>query len=308
MTLDEAIEHLRSDPEQADLIRDSYLGSDTREASARFEQSAEFEETDVVVGGFEGRDVLDLGAGTGIASLAIANAGARRVFALDPDPSAVVGRGVIASLGDDRIELVDGVGEDVPLPDGSIDIYYGRQVLHHTQDLDAVAREAMRVLRPGGVFFCCREHVVADEEELATFLETHAVHQLAGGENAYTLDEYVGAIERSGLRIRNVWGPYDSIVNAFPAARTVEELEQLRRQIVGRPLAALGQWGDRLPGVTLLVRRRFAARTGPGAPYTFVADRPGAQLRTAIGRPAGPWSGSSAESTRERTPRGRRRT
>ena len=166
MTTDQAIEHLRADPEHADLIRDSYLGPDTREASSRFEHSAEFEETIDVVGGFEGREVLDLGAGTGIASLAIANAGAARVYALDPDPSPIVGRGVIASLGDDRIEILDGIGEAIPMPDESADVVYGRQVLHHTQDLDAVAREAIRVLRPGGMFFCCREHVVADEAEL----------------------------------------------------------------------------------------------------------------------------------------------
>jgi ubiquinone/menaquinone biosynthesis C-methylase UbiE len=184
MSTAEAIEYLREDPEYAELIRDSYLGPDTREASSRFESSAEFEETKAVVGGFQGREVLDLGAGTGIASLAIANAGAARVFALDPDPSPVVGRGAIASLSEDRIEIVDGVGEAIPLPDASVDIVYGRQVLHHTRDLDAVAREADRVLRPGGIFFCCREHVVAGDEELAAFLESHAVHRLAGGENA----------------------------------------------------------------------------------------------------------------------------
>ena len=191
MSTAEAIEHLRADPEHADLIRDSYLGLDTREASSRFHHSAEFEETMDVVGGFEGRDVLDLGAGTGIASLAIANAGAARVYALEPDPSPVVGRGAIAALAHDRIEIVDGVGEAIPMPGESVDIVYGRQVLHHTRDLEAVAREAMRVLRPGGVFFCCREHVVADDEELATFLESHVVHQLAGGENAYTLEAWL---------------------------------------------------------------------------------------------------------------------
>jgi SAM-dependent methyltransferase len=273
MSTAEAIEHLREDPEYAELIRDSYLGPDTREASSRFESSAEFEETKAVVGGFQGREVLDLGAGTGIASLAIANAGAARVFALDPDPSPVVGRGAIASLSEDRIEIVDGVGEAIPLPDASVDIVYGRQVLHHTRDLDAVAREANRVLRPGGIFFCCREHVVAGDEELAAFLESHAVHRLAGGENAYRLDQYVGAVERSGLRLRHVWGLYDTVINAFPVVRTNEELKEQRRTMLGKPLAALGPLAGRLPGTSRLVHKRLEPHTYPGAPYTFVAER-----------------------------------
>jgi SAM-dependent methyltransferase len=274
MSTAEAIEQLRADPEYADLIHDSYLGPDTREASSRFERSGEFQETVSVLGGFEGREVLDLGAGTGIASHAIANAGAARVFALDPDPSPVVGRGAIAKLADDRIEILDGVGEAIPLPERSVDIVYGRQVLHHTRDLDAVAREANRVLRPGGTFFCCREHVVADDEELAAFLESHAVHRLAGGEYAYRLDQYVAAIERSGLRLRHVWGLYDSIINAFPVVRSGEELQHHRRQMLGWPLAAMGGAATRLPVTAGLVRRRLAPHTYPGAPYTFVAERP----------------------------------
>lgn len=274
MSLDAAIEHLRADPEHADLIRDSYLGPDTREASERFERSAEWEETKRVVGGLEGREALDLGAGTGIVSVAMVHAGASRVYALEPDPSAVVGHGVIAALGEERIEIVEGVGEEIPLPDECVDLFYGRQVLHHTTDLDAVAREAMRVLRPGGVFFCCREHVVADEAELAEFLESHAVHRLAGGEHAYTLDAYVGAIKRSGLRLRQVWGPYDTIINAFPVARSKAELEGLRRNLLGPTLARMGRVAERLPGTRSLVRRRLGPLMYPGVPYAFLAERP----------------------------------
>jgi SAM-dependent methyltransferase len=274
MTLDEAIEHLRADPEMADLVRDSYLGGDTIEASERFERTGEFAETIKVVGGFEGRDVVDVGAGTGIVSRAIANAGARRVYALDPDPSPLVGRGAIERLGDDRIEILDGVGEDVPLPDESVDVVYGRQVLHHTQDLDAVAHEAMRVLRPGGIYFFCREHVVANEKELEIFLRGHAVHRLAGGENAYSLEEYTGAIERSGLETVHVWGVNDSIINAWPGANNDEEMAAIRRNILGPVLYRMGPLAQKLPVARTLSHWRFQRHNYPGAAHTFVARRP----------------------------------
>ena len=51
MSTAEAIEHLRADPAHADLIRDSYLGADTREAAERFERSGEFEEVRRILGG-----------------------------------------------------------------------------------------------------------------------------------------------------------------------------------------------------------------------------------------------------------------
>jgi SAM-dependent methyltransferase len=275
MTTEEAIQHLRADPEYADLIRWSYLGPDTLEASERFGRSAEFERAEALVSGFRDRQVLDLGAGTGIASRAIAEAGASRVIALEPDPSGVIGRGAIARVADrEPIEIVDGTGENLPLPDASIDIAYARQVLHHAADLPAVGRELARVLRPGGVFLDCREHVVDDDEELAVFLSEHPVHRLAGGEGAYRLDEYLDAIHENGLRIRRVWGPYDSIINAFPALHSEAELAEFRRRVLGWPLASLGRLGGKLPVTSRLIQERLAPHTGPGRMYSFLAERP----------------------------------
>jgi SAM-dependent methyltransferase len=281
MSTAEAIEQLRADPEFEDLIRDAYLGPDTREAAERYGRSAEFEEVKELVGGFAGKEVLDLGAGTGIGSYAVAEAGAALVYALEPDPSPVVGRGAIERLGHERVEIRDGIAEEVPLPDECVDVVYARQVLHHTRDLDAVGREVARVLRPGGRFICCREHVVDDAAEMERFLSEHPVHQLAGGEGAYSLEQYVGSIERGGLHLLRVWGPWDSVMNAFPAARSNKELKAWRRKALARsgfglPLAVMGSWAQRLPGTGPLVERSLAPYIGAGRMYSFLAERPAA--------------------------------
>jgi SAM-dependent methyltransferase len=277
MTTEEAIEHRRAEPEYDLLIREAYLGADTVEASDRFRESAEFEESGRLLGGFAGRAVLDLGAGTGIASLALSKSGARRVYALEPDPSDVVGRGAIERLGDERIEVVDGVGEDIPLPDESIDIAYGRQVLHHTRDLAAVGREVFRVLKPGGRFLACREHVVSGPEELETFLSQHAVHQLAGGESAYELHEYLDGIGASGLRLRKALGLHESVINYFPYVRSEKERKAFLREQLGMPLYALGRVARVLPLASSRVAERLHPYSAPGPMHTFLWEKPGSR-------------------------------
>jgi SAM-dependent methyltransferase len=275
MTTDEAILHLRADPQYAQLIRDSYLEEDTRACVERFASSAEFAAVRALVRAkLEGGSVLDLGAGTGLASYALAQAGAARVYALEPDPSAVVGRGAIERLGlGPNVELLEAAGEEIPLPDGALDLVYARQVLHHITDLTRLMRECARVLKRGGLLLATREPVADDDEQLRTFLAEHPVHQLAGGEHAYRLDEYTGAIAGGGLRLRRVFGPYDTIINAFPEVQTQEELELLPRRTLEQRLGRLGALASALPGVKRVVRARLNRYPLPGRLYSFLAER-----------------------------------
>lgn len=275
LSIDDAIRALRHDPGRADLVRDAYLGRDVADSARRFSQSAEFAAVLRLVGErARGARVLDLGAGTGIASMAWLDAGASRVTALEPDPSDEVGRGAIGRLDrDGRIEVLDAVGEAIPLPDASVDIVYARQVLHHARDLAALVSEAARVLIDGGSFVACREHVVDDDRQLAAFLAQHPVHQLAGGENAFALGEYVAAIEGSGLRLQRVLGPFDSIVNAFPVFETEEAVQRAPRQALVRRLGPPGALLARLPWAVSMVRARMAGRD-PGRLYSFFAVKP----------------------------------
>lgn len=278
MTTSEAVRYLRESPQHTRLIRDAYLGEDVQEAAARFLASAEFAEARALLGdSFHGGKVLDLGAGVGIASYAFAQSGAKVVYALEPDSSEVVGRGAIRRLQNAAtpIELLEAFGEEIPLPDNELDVVYTRQVLHHTRDPGQVLRECARVLKSGGKFLACREHVVESEDELKTFLEQHPIHRLAGGEHAFPLDAYLSAIRSAGLRVEKILGPWDSLINAFPEVRTTDELERFPQKILaGRFGHAVGAAAVFLPGVKNFIWKRVKSQTPPGRMYSFLASKP----------------------------------
>ncbi len=274
MTTEEAVLLLRRDPTQAELMRDAYLDGDVPQAARRFAGSPEFAEVLSLVGGVSGRSVLDLGAGTGIASYAFATAGARQVIALEPDPSDVVGQGAIRCLGRaDVIQIIEAWGEKLPFPDGELDLVYARQVLHHARALESLVAECARVLRPGGLLLASREHVVDDEAQLREFLANHPIHRLAGGEHAYPRAAYVAAIERAGLRLERVLGPWDSILNAFPSARTSQEVVEQPFRVLERKYGrGLGRLAARIPWLLERTRRKLRDR-GAGRLYSFLAVR-----------------------------------
>jgi SAM-dependent methyltransferase len=276
MTTTEAVAHLRRDPQYADVIRDSYLEADVQAAAERFRRSGEFAEVRAMLGGrLAGGKVLDLGAGTGIASYALAHAGASLVYALEPDASAEVGRGAIVRLcANLPVEVLDAFGERIPLEDETVDIVYARQVLHHTRDLGSTLRECARILRRSGVMLICREHVADDEAQLRQFLSEHPIHRLAGGEHAYPLDAYTAAIEGAGLRVEQKLGPWDSLINAFPSVRTKEEFESFPQRMLGERFGLAGALAARVPFVRPFVWRRIRRVAPPGRLYSFLAVKP----------------------------------
>ncbi|RYG24171.1 MAG: SAM-dependent methyltransferase, partial [Burkholderiales bacterium] len=96
---EEAIAILRADPAHQQLIHDAYLTADLNENSRRFHASNEFAEVLRLLKFHApaARDVLDIPGGNGIATSAFARAGFN-VTTVEPDPSASVGRGAIASV------------------------------------------------------------------------------------------------------------------------------------------------------------------------------------------------------------------
>ncbi len=91
-------------------------------------------------------DVADIGAGTGIASRALAGRGAK-VVAVDPGPGALA---LLRSRSTSRVRPVVGDGNALPLRDNAFDLVTYAQSWHWIDPVSAIP-EAVRVLKPRGV-------------------------------------------------------------------------------------------------------------------------------------------------------------
>ena len=91
-----------------------------------------------------GSCILDLGAGTGRFSAALAQAFGATVVACEPSPAMRA-----AWTGQDpRVHLVGGSAEAAPFRDNAFDAVWASQMVHHVSDMSAFASNVRRILKP----------------------------------------------------------------------------------------------------------------------------------------------------------------
>jgi SAM-dependent methyltransferase len=265
---EQAVRRLREQPEQASLVRACYYDDPLLEAVRRFTGSEEWKAVRAFLPPVPGK-VLDLGAGRGISSYALAKAG-WQVIAVEPDPSELVGARSIHNLAEQTrlpIYVCEALGESIPFDNDEFDLVYGREVLHHAKSIESFCAEASRVLKPGGTFIATREHVISKPDDLQAFLDNHPLHKFYGGENAFLLPQYKSAISKGGLQIRHTLRPIDSWINSYPSG---DDVHQTREKHLPRKII---RWFYRIIP-DMLSSRLSKSMRNPGRLYSFVAIKP----------------------------------
>lgn len=233
---EQAVTWLREQPECQELVFAAYFDDPLIVAANRYWQSTEWQAIKSFLPQKRGR-VLDVGAGRGIGSYALAKEGFT-VTALEPDASALVGAQAIRDLASDSnlpIEVAQEFSEKLPFEDAHFDVVFARAVLHHTDDLNAACKEFFRVLKPGGLLIAIREHVISKPKDLAAFLDLHPLHKYYGGENAFLLAQYESAIRSAGFNLETVLAPFESAINYSPNTEIGIQVELAKRLSLGHP-------------------------------------------------------------------------
>jgi arsenite methyltransferase len=147
----------------------------------------------------EGETVLDLGSGAGADVLISARrvGAAGKAIGLDmTDEMLELARANAAEAGVDNVEFLKGYIEEIPLPDGSVDVVISNCVINLAADKRKVLAEAARVLRPGGRFAV--SDVIADPDmDAATRADMQQWTACIAG--ALTRGEFERALADAGL-------------------------------------------------------------------------------------------------------------
>lgn len=147
-------------------------------------------------------DVLEIGAGTGRTFAAYPRPVAR-VLAIEPDPDRRALARAAAASASVPVTVVDGVAEDLPVGDRSVDAVVCSHVLCSVADVPRALDEIRRVLRPGGElrFY---EHVIAPAGPL------RVLQRLAGplwsrlADGCHPDRDTVAAIANAGFALEHV--------------------------------------------------------------------------------------------------------
>ena len=145
---------------------------------------------------WRGKRVLEMGTGAGTDFTRFVRAGAD-AYGVDLTDAGV--RLVRRRLGCEQLaaKLMVGDVEHLPFPDSYFDFVYSWGVIHHTEDTPAAAREAIRVLKPGGEFCVMIYHRYSLQ-----CLQGYLVYGLFKGRPFASIDDIAGAhFESYGTKV-----------------------------------------------------------------------------------------------------------
>ena len=155
------------------------------------------------LGEVRGREVLDLGCGTGRHSAWLAGAGAR-VTAVDFSAGMLAKARERVPAGDARFVTHD-LHEPLPFEDASFDAVVSGLVLEHLRDLSAFFAEGHRVLRPAGRAAVSAMHpAMFLRGSQARFTDPDSGEVVMPGSLPHRIGDFVMAAVGAGFSLRGV--------------------------------------------------------------------------------------------------------
>ncbi|MDR0515805.1 MAG: class I SAM-dependent methyltransferase [Fibromonadaceae bacterium] len=154
----------------------------------------------------EGLRVLEVGAGTGRDSLALARAGAK-VFILDYSEESLKIAGGLRHEAPENLHLVRGNALNSPFPSETFDIVFHQGLAEHFRDPLPLLKENARLLKKGGICVCD----VPQTFHLYTVLKHILIAMdkwFAGWETEFTMPQLKRLMKSAGFEIEHSYGDW----------------------------------------------------------------------------------------------------
>jgi SAM-dependent methyltransferase len=139
--------------------------------------------------GYRGRTLVEVGCGVGTDLVRFARGGAA-VIGVDLSETAVrLAKENLAASGQRGAVLVAD-GGNLPLPPGSVDVFYAHGVLQYAAAPRRIVEEALRVLKPGGQAFFMVYNRVSWLMALSRLMKVKLEHEDAPVLDLYSIPEF----------------------------------------------------------------------------------------------------------------------
>jgi phosphoethanolamine N-methyltransferase len=159
----------------------------------------------------EGASILDIGCGVGgIDLLLVENHGAARVVGVDVEAANIARartqaerRGLAG-----RVEFMTVAPGPLPFPDGQFDIVFSKDAIIHIPDKEALFRDILRLLVPGG-WFAASDWLRGDDAppslEMRRYIEAEGLSFAMASPERYRKAMTGAGFDRVAVIDRNAW-------------------------------------------------------------------------------------------------------
>ena len=230
----------------------------------------------------EGRDLLDIGSGSGLSAVAALRLGARHVTAIDIDADSVeTSRAVLTRFAPSNAFTVRlaSIFDPVPADARDFDVVHSWGVLHHTGDLAGALRIVAGLVRPNGLLALALYRRTAIDRfwRAEKRLYAHIPHWAQRGMRALFKTSFMAGILASGRDPVRYVREYETERGMSWSHDVHDWLGGYPYESIERPelIQAMAQYGFLLDHV---IERRVAASGLFGAPcneYRFVRSGAG---------------------------------